>query len=417
MRSASWRGQAGSLARLFVGVGAAAVATYVYLIVVAREVGPEAYASFSGFWAAVVIVGTGIYLPIEQETARRGVDVGRDGASRLRRAAIQAALVVTAGLAGALLAFWPLVAEFFGGDVLLALALVLGGLGYAVQYPTRGLLSAQRHYGWYASVLGSEAFLRIVLVAGLVIFAEPSAGVLALVVGAAALGSAVVGMVGVRSGELRAGGRPLPLLRSVAVLIAGSVALQSLLYGSVLVAQLWAPVQQEAAAGQLLAAIAVTRIPVFIFQALEALVVPRIAELAVRGDAPGLLAAVHRLLMLVGAVAVVTAVGSALIGPALVGLMFGPEYAVSRGTMALLGLGTAVFMLAVAASDVTVALHGHTRMAACWMAGLAAAALSLLVLSDFVLQVTVPLLVGSAVAAALLATAARAQVAELASAT
>jgi O-antigen/teichoic acid export membrane protein len=181
----------------------------------------------------------------------------------------------------------------------------------------------------------------------------------------------------------------------------------------VLVARVLAPAGQEAAAGQLLAAITVTRIPVFVFQSLEALVVPRIAELAVRGDVRQLVLALRRLVALVGALAVLAAAGSAVAGPALVSLMFGPEYAVTHGTMALLGGGTAVFMLAVAASDITVSLGGHTRMASAWVAGLATGALSLLFLSDFILQVTLPLLVGSAVAAVLLAQSARARIREL----
>ena len=68
----TWRRAAGPLIRLLGGVGAAALATYVYLIVVARAVGPAEYAAFSAFWAVVVIIGTGVYLPVEQESARRG---------------------------------------------------------------------------------------------------------------------------------------------------------------------------------------------------------------------------------------------------------------------------------------------------------------------------------------------------------
>jgi O-antigen/teichoic acid export membrane protein len=413
---ASWRRRAAPLVRLLAGVGVSAVATYVYLIVVARALGPELYASFSGFWAVVVILGAGVYLPIEQETGRRGVDLHGGGARRgLGRSAVQAALAVTVVLAVVLVAAWPAWATFFADDRWLGVALVLAGLGYAVQYPVRGLLSAQRQYGRYAAVLGTEGLLRVVLVVALVaaLGSGASAGGLAAVVGLAALGSAIVGAVGLRAAGLRAAGGALALLRSVSVLITGAVALQTLLYGGVLVARVLAPAGQEAAAGQLLAAITVTRIPVFVFQSLEALVVPRIAELAVRGDVRELVVSLRRLVALVAGLAVLAAVGSAVAGPALVSLMFGSEYAVTHGTMALLGGGTAVFMLAVAASDITVSLGGHARMAGAWVAGLGAGVLSLFFLSDFTLQVTLPLLVGSAVAAVLLARSARARIREL----
>lgn len=404
---AGWRRFTGPLLRMGLGVGAAAIGTYVYLIVVARELTPASYATFSGFWALVVIVGAGVYLPVEQETGRRGVHGCARSASRsLGRAATLAALAVTLGLAAALLAAWPLVGEFLGSDVVLALALALGGLGYALQYPVRGLLSAERRYGWYASVLGAEALLRVVLVVLLVVWFDAGAGPLAAVVGLAALGSWLVGLLGARSGGLQMPGGALTLLRSAGMLIAGAAALQTLLYGAVLVARVLAPAGQEEAAGRLLAAITVTRIPIFLFQSLEALVVPRIAELAQREDRSALVVAVRRLVLLVGALGVLAAAGSALVGPALVSLLFGDAYAVARSTMALLGLGTGVFMVAVSLSDVTVSLGGHRRMAVAWAVGLAAGTASLLVIHEFAYQVTLPLVVGSLVAAALLGRAA-----------
>ncbi|TFV85689.1 hypothetical protein E4P40_13910 [Blastococcus sp. CT_GayMR20] len=408
--AAGWRQVAGSVARLLGGVGAAALATYVYLIVVARAVGPAEYAAFSAFWAVVVILGTGVYLPVEQETARRGVDPSGVQVPRpLRRSALIAAGIVTAGVAVLLLLLWPAVSGFFGGDPLLAAALAVGCAGYAAQYPVRGLLSARRRYGRYAAVLGSEAALRVLVVVGLVVVADPGPATLALVVGVAALGSALVGLARTRDVVDVAG--PMALLRSATVLIVGAVALQTLLYGGVVVARILAPGSDDATAGQLLAAITVTRIPVFLFQSMEALVVPRIAELAARGDRTGLLVLVRRLLALVGSLAVLTAAGAAVAGPQVVSLMFGSDFVVTHGTMALLGLGTGVFMLAVAASDVTVALGGHRQVAIGWTVGLLAAIASIALLQDFVLQVTVPLVVGSAAAAALLAWSARSRMA------
>jgi O-antigen/teichoic acid export membrane protein len=261
-------------------------------------------------------------------------------------------------------------------------------------------------------VLGVEALLRVVLVVGLVVSVTPGVGLLATVVGAAALGSALVGLLGARGGGLRVDGGALALLRSMGVLITGAAALQTLLYGGLLVARVLAPAGQEVVAGQLLAAITVTRIPVFLFQSLQALVVPRIAERARHGDAAALLVAVRRLLVFVGALGVATALGSAAIGPVAVGLMFGEGYVVSHSVMGLLGLGTGVFMFAVALSDINVALGGHRLMASAWVVGLLAAVLSVFLLSDFILQVTVPLVVGSAVAAGLLVWGARVRLAD-----
>ena len=407
---ASWRHTAGPMVWVLSGVGAAAISTYIYLIVVAREVGPAEYAPFSSFWAVMIIVGTGIYIPIEQETARRGVDQVARGGHSLLRSAMTAALVITAGLAAVLLVSWPFAGGFFDGDVLLGAALVVGGAGYAVQCPVKGALSARRDYRWYSAVLGTESMLRVVLVVLVVAVTDRQTGLLATLVGIGALGSAFVGLHRARFGP---NARALPLLRSATMLITGAVALQTLLYGAVIAARLLAPPGQEAAAGRLLAAVSVARIPVFAFQSFEALVVPRIAERAFGGDTAGLHTAVRRLVLLVGALAMVTTVGSWLLGPALVSLMFGADFTVTHSTMALLGLGTGIFMLAVVASDITVSLRGHREMAVSWVISLVVGGLSVLVLPDFELQVTLPLVIGSTVAAALLTRAARARIAEL----
>jgi O-antigen/teichoic acid export membrane protein len=408
VRIASLRHSARPAVWLLGGVAGAAIGTYVYLIVVAREVGAQEYASFSSFWAVMIILGTGVYIPIEQETARRGVDLEvRPHGRTLLWSAMAAALVITCALTVVLLVTWPVVASFFGNEIMLGVALALGGLAYAVQCPVKGVLSAQREYRRYASVLGAEALLRVLLVLALVVVTDRRTGVLATVVGAAALGSALVGRFRLRP-HPSAG--PLPVLRSASVLVTGAVALQTLLYSGVVVARLLAPAGEEAAAGQLLAAIVVARIPVFVFQSIEALVVPRVAELAFGGDARQLRVAVRGLVLLVAALALATTVGCGLLGPQVVSLMFGSDFTVTHSTMALLGLGTGVFMLAVVASDITVSLRGHREMAVCWVVSLAVAILSIFWIPTFELKVTMPLVVGSLTAGVLLARAARARI-------
>ncbi len=420
MRTESTRWQAArpalrTSARLLVGVGSSAVATYVYLIVAARSLGPGDYATFSAFWAIAVIVGAGVYLPVEQETGRRAV--GRPGFSgSVTRGSGTASWVaaggLTVGLGLVLMVSWPLARLYFGDDAWLVVAVLFAGVGYAVQYPVRGLLSAGRRYGTYAGVLGTEAVLRVLLVGlAVVVVTDPGPALLAAVVGGAAAGSALAGLLRLRSAGDRSAeqgpdaGGAAAVLRSVAVLVTGAVALQTLLYLSVLVARVWAPAGQEEVAGRLLAAITVTRIPVFVLQSVESLVVPRIAERAASGDRPAVASTVRWLLLAVGVLAVTAVAGSALLGPLLVEIMFGSAFAVGHGTMALLGLGTGVFMLALAASDVSVALEGHRRMAVAWVLGLLAALGTALVVQDFLLRVTLPLVVGAAVSLVLLARA------------
>ena len=94
-------------------------------------------------------------------------------------------------------------------------------------------------------------------------------------------------------------------------------------------------------------------------------------------------------------------------GPQAVRLVFGAEYDISRGAATLVALGVAAYLVASVSNDVAVALGEHLRLGLAWATGIASACLVAALVPDLVLRATLPLLVGSVVAAAVLLPAVR----------
>jgi hypothetical protein len=131
-----------------VGMGliVAGLTAYGFLVVSARALGPERYASLAALWALVFVVGPGFFFPLKQEVgralaARRARGVG--GRDLVRRAALAGGVVAAALVAGTALGARPLLDFLFDDQILLLLALVLGVLGYAAQHLLRGTLGSR----------------------------------------------------------------------------------------------------------------------------------------------------------------------------------------------------------------------------------------------------------------------------------
>ena len=131
---------------LEVGVGLviAGVTAYGFTVVAARALGKTAYAPLSVLWALVFVAGPGFFLPIEQEVSRalaarraRGLGTG----PVIRRAALFGSLIAILLLVLLLIVSPLMVDNLFNGEWLLFVGLVLGMLGFAVEYLARGTFS------------------------------------------------------------------------------------------------------------------------------------------------------------------------------------------------------------------------------------------------------------------------------------
>ncbi|MFM9112819.1 MAG: hypothetical protein ACKOPB_06160, partial [Actinomycetota bacterium] len=155
-------------------------------------------------------------------------------------------------------------------------------------------------------------------------------------------------------------------------------------------------------------AVIFARVPLFLFQAVQAALLPKLARLAAQGDMDEFTTGLRRLIALVVAVGVLGTVGAFAIGPWVLELVY--EGGIDRRTMSLLAGASAIYMLALALAQAVIALHGHAAVAYGWIAGFATFALvAWLSSDDLYLRVELALLASSLVSLVIFAVVARRQ--------
>lgn len=385
-----------------VGAGAAiaGVGSYVLLIVAARSLAPDDYGSFSTYWSIAVILGFGLYLPIEQETVRRIAPVPSEpGSPRL----LSTVAVVAAAATGLLLvvlagsAWWSIDAGFLSASLLAAVAAT--GVAYAVLFPVRGVVSGRHRPAVYAGILSTEGALRIVLPLLLALAGAPVEA-FALAVAAAALLSvvpAIPELLAVRSIAL-APARFSGFAGAVAHLVVAALAAQALINGPVLLARAAAP-DDPVLAGQVLALLSLARIPTFVYQAAQVLYLPRVAQRFAAGDIRGssqIVLATAGLALVIGAVVGVVLM---LAGDTILAWLFGPAMVLHGIGRALLIAGSALFLVALVLSDAAVAIGRHRAVSTTWLVSVATGLVVFLLPIDATARVGASLFAGAAVAA------------------
>lgn len=391
-----------------IALGVAGVSAYGFLVVAARALGADEYSRLSVVWALVLVAGPGFFLPVEQEIARALAArraAGDGGGPVVRRAAVLggsllAALVVV-GLAGG-----PLITDhLFSGRWILLVALLVSLAGAAAAHVLRGALSGLGRFRGYARIIAGESAVRLALATGLAVAGVSSVGPFGL---ALALGSLVaVALVLAGERDLLEPGSPAPtseITTALAWLLCGSVMSMGLLNAGPIAMELLAGEADKDLAGTFLAGLVVARVPMFLFQAIQASLLPRLSELAGDGRMQELRAGLSRLVVLVAGIGVLGILGASIAGPFVVELMFGGEFVLARRTMALLATGSAALMLATLLAQACIALSGHRRMALAWVVGaLALVATTATASEDLFLRVEMGCAIGGG--AALLAQA------------
>ena len=110
------------------------------------------------------------------------------------------------------------------------------------------------------------------------------------------------------------------------------------------------------------------RIPLFLFQAVQAALLPRLARLAARNELAEFRLGFRKLMQIVVAVGVLGTAGEYVLGPWIVQKMYAVD--LSRRTMAMLALGSALYMVALALAQAVIALQGHALVAVGWSVGM-----------------------------------------------
>ena len=127
-----------------------------------------------------------------------------------------------------------------------------------------------------------------------------------------------------------------------------------------------------------------SRIPLFLFQAVQAALLPRLSQQAARGEFDEFRSGLLRLMFVVIGVGVVGTAGAFVLGPWALDTMYDAD--LTGRTMAMLSLSSAVYMLALATAQAVIALQGHALVALGWVVGVITFVLGTWLSSDDVFQ-------------------------------
>ncbi len=391
---------AGSLA-VVVGLGVFGASSFALLGLAGRDLGPAGSAPVAVAWTAVNAVGLGLFVPVEQEVARLASARRPAGqpAPRLvhvlRYLALASALVAVV----AWLARGPLADTFFSGDRAMvgftAAALVAVGLEYLV----RGTLAGFGLFVRYGVQLTVDGLARVGL-AALVYAAgwgSREAYAWALVLAPLLAAAATVSLAALR--WLR--DRPTDAGRaSLAPLVATTVASQLLGNAGPLAIAVLAGRTDPATTGSFVSVITVGRIPLFLYAAVQAVLLPTLSGLVARGARAELLRTLRTTLLATTAVGVLGVAGIAVLGRWALHVVYGPAFTVAWLDLVLVAVSGAAYMLALATGHTLLAFRRDPLVLLGWVLGLLATVACLALPLPVTTRVATALVVGSAASAA-----------------
>ena len=253
----------------------------------------------------------------------------------------------------------------------LTVALVVGLGGFCAGHLTRGTLSSHHRFPSYGLFFTVDGVARVGLAAALALVGVTVAGPWGLVL-------AVTPFIAVSAALWRQHGllEPGPdtpwseLTQNLGWLLLGTASISLIVQGGTIAVNHLATSSQQGAAGQFLNGLQTARIPLFLFQAVLASLLPKLSHQAETGHLDDFVAGLRRLVGSILAVGVVAVVAAAVVGPLAIRIVFGKHTTLTRWDLALLSGAYIVIMATICVDQGLVALHAHTRMALGWFLSL-----------------------------------------------
>jgi O-antigen/teichoic acid export membrane protein len=363
-------------------------------------------------WFATFAIAPGFFLPLEQELGRalsHRKTLGQGGLPVVQRAALLggtlAALVVIA-----LVLLRPVLTKHsFHENGTIVWALILSVVTWGAAHIGRGILSGSGRFRPYGMIMGIDGLVRVAGCGVLAVTGVKSLTAYALLVGLPPIIALLISFVPQRN--LLHPGPEAPWLEvttNIGWLLLGSVAAAFLVNAGPLIA---GPLSSAADQADNVAfsstaklysrlaafnyAILISRIPLFMFQAVQASLLPKLARLAAVGAFDEFRRGFRTLMKVVAAVAVIGVVGAGLLGPLALSIAF--KVKVSSADMALLALAAGLYMAAVAIAQALIALHRHPTVAVGWVLGVVAVFAMLPLASNLLPRVEAALIAASVV--------------------
>ena len=353
-----------------VGLIIAGVATYAFFRVGASALGgDEEFAPIAAMWFAMFALAPGFFLPIEQELGRalahrRALNQGgRPVVTKIAALTLVVSIVVVGGLA--ISSPW-LTGSYFSGDWLMFGALIIGFLSYAPVHLSRGICSGQGRFTPFAVVVASDGVMKIVGTLALTAIGITAVGAYAFAIAIAPLFAVVA--IGMR-GSLRTEPGPPAQWREITQnfgwLLLGTACAAVLLNAGPIAANILSSESEANAVTRFSYGVLLARVPLFMFQAIQASLLPRLARLAAQRSFDEFRRGLRLLVVVVAGIGVAGTIFGALLGPWTLRLVYDAD--LGGRTLAMLALSSALYMMALAVSQAVLALEDHAYVALGWV--------------------------------------------------
>lgn len=391
---------------LTVGAGmvVAGIASYGYLIVSSRALGPREMAPLAVLWTLNFLAGPGLFLSLEQAIARSIAQhhaTGEGFRTIVLRLSMVGAILSSVLIGGTLMARGWITSTFFDGHELVFLTFLLIIVAVFAEHAFRGFLAGMGNNTQYALLIGGVAVVRLGGAIVLSLSGSRNIDHFALVFALAPF-LTIAAIVPMSSVRLPAGGPDLwsQMVAEVSLLGVASLLAYGLLNGPMLgIKALASPSEQEVVSSFLACAV-IARIPLFLFQAIQAVLLPRLSRLLATDRRDEAFGELKRLSVVLGVAGLLSTAGLFLFGNWTVRLLFGDAFVLSSMDFIVLGLGTLAFMEALALAQGLLAQRAFTSTVIAWAIGLIGFVVSASLVTELVVSMEVGFLVGASLAAA-----------------
>ena len=388
---------------LSIGVGllVAGVTIYIFFKIGQQALGQEKFKPLVSLWFVMFAIAPGFFLPIEQELSRAVAHrrALNQGVGPVVKKVALLCVVTVVFLLALILLLSPMINDnLFEGNVIITVSLAIAIVTYGALYFTKGLSSGLGKFSAYGFIVGADGAIRVLACTALLLLGVTQLSAYSLII----VITPIIGvMIVLLAGQLKTESGPpatwSEITENLVWLLGGSIFAAALVNAGPLTVDILGDSQDAIRVTQFGNAVLLTRVPLFLFQAVQAALLPRLTRLAARGDLVEFKIGFRRLVVLVIGVGVFGTIGAFLFGPFFLDLVYGGG--IDRRTLTLLALASAIYMMALAIAQAVIALRGHRLVALGWLLSfLSYVICAWKVSQDLFLRVEVALVVSSTVA-------------------
>jgi len=353
-----------------IGLFIAGISAYIFFKIGQQALGQDGFKPIVAMWFIAFALAPGFFLPIEQEVSRAIAHrraLGQGGLPVIKRIAPLAAIILLTLVVVIAVFSSSISANMFEGYGIVTFCLVLTLVSYAPMHLARGICSGTGRFGAYGIIIGADGAVRVIGCAVLWLAGVTHVGPYAFMIGF----SPIVGVIAVGlAGKLRVDDGPEATWSEVTPnlgwLLMGSLFAAALVNAGPITVDILGSSEPAEVVTRFGNAVIFARIPLFLFQAVQAALLPRLAKLAAQRNLSEFSRGFRQLMILVCGVGVVGTIGAFLVGPQVLDLVY--QGGIDRRTMTLLALASAMYMVGLATAQAVIALRGHAIVALGWFA-------------------------------------------------